>query len=294
MSDDDGYQTLHAGYRVKAPAKYAGGKRGLLAQYVPLFPGRFRRYYEPFVGGGAIFWSLEPSEASIGDMNPDLMAFYLQVRDDPRKIGEIIDDWGLKRHDYERIRCMRGDMLDQETRASRFLYLNRTGYNGLWRVNARGEMNTPYGVDPEKISTPYSHIKFRARLVNMPNMLKCQEILRRTQIFLGDYRETLAKAGEGDFVFLDPPYLPRGDTTRNFTAYTAGGFGVESHRELARVYRELDARGCILMLANADSRSLVPELYDGYDLCEVKSLRSINSKSNGRGLVSEYVVRNYR
>ena len=260
--------------------KWAGGKGGLLPQLAPLFPGRpWELYVEPFVGGGAVFFHLLPRRAVLIDHNPELINFYRVVRDE---LEALLED--LRRHRnapdyYYRIRAQDPARLSPVQAASRFLYLNKTGYNGLWRVNSKGQHNVPFG----RYKNP--------RIVDEPNLRQVSQALARAEILLGDFSLVLRYAGPGTFVYMDPPYDPLSETAR-FTAYTRDGFGPDDQRRLAEVFRELDRRGCLLMLNNSDT-PFIRELYRGYDIRVVHARRAINCRGDGRGPVAELVIRNY-
>ena len=232
------------------------------------------------MGGGAVFFHLQPRQAVLIDNNEELINFYWVVRD---HLEELLQD--LRRHEntaayYYRIRALDPAALGPVQRASRFLYLNKTGYNGLWRVNSRGQHNVPFG----RYKNP--------KIVDEPNLRRVSRALAGAEILLGDFTLALRYARPGAFVYLDPPYHPVSETAR-FTAYTKEGFDEEDQRELAEVFRELDRRGCLVMLSNSDT-PFVRELYAGYDIRVVQARRAINCRADGRGPVGELVVRNYR
>lgn len=264
----------------KPPVKWAGGKGQLISQFEPLFPRQgFRLYIEPFVGGGAVFFHLTPPRAVLIDNNPELINFYRTVRDN---LEPLITD--LKKHKntadyYYHIRALDPEKMDEVSRASRFLYLNKTGYNGLWRVNKQGKYNVPFG----RYKNP--------KIVDEDNLRKVSEVLKRAEIILGDFSKVLEFAGPGDFIYLDPPYHPLSETS-SFTSYTADSFTREDQRRLAEVFRRLDARGCMVMLSNSDT-PFIHELYSGYDIRTVYARRAINCRADRRGSISELVIRNY-
>lgn len=264
----------------RPPVKWAGGKGQLLLQLAPLFPAGFNRYHEPFVGGGAVFFHLEPEQAVLVDSNQDLINFYLVVRDN---LEELLLDLQHHRNEaqyYYRIRALDPDRLDPVTRASRFLYLNKTGYNGLWRVNRQGRHNVPFG-----------HYK-NPRYIDEPNLRLVSAALRRAEILCGDFSLVLDRASEGDFIYFDPPYHPVSETAC-FTSYTSDAFSAEDQERLAGVFRELDRRGCLVMLSNSDTE-LIRSLYRGYDTRVVQARRAINCRPERRGPVAELVIRNYQ
>lgn len=265
--------------RPKPPVKWAGGKGQLIPQFEPLFPERFEIYHEPFVGGGAVFFHLLPDKAVLIDNNPELINFYIVVRDHLEKL--IFHAQGHKNEAsyYYQVRALDPEKLDPVARASRFLFLNKTAYNGLWRVNRRGRHNVPFG----RYKNP--------KIVDEENLRLVSAALRRAEVLLDDFSRVLDFARPGDFVYFDPPYNPLSETA-NFTEYTADAFGEEDQRRLAGVFRELDRRGCFVMLSNSDT-PLVRDLYRGYDVRTVWARRAINCRADKRRPVAELVIRNY-
>lgn len=269
------------GNKPKPPVKWAGGKSQLLWAFQPLFPRRgFDLYIEPFVGGGAVFFHLLPPRSVLIDNNPELINFYQVVRDD---LELLLADLGKHENTagyYYHMRGLDPAEMDRISRASRFLYLNKTAYNGLWRVNSRGQHNVPFG----RYKNP--------RIVDEENLRLVSRALRQAEIVAGDFSRALEFARPRSFVYLDPPYQPLSSTAR-FTSYTAGAFHEEDQRRLAGVFRWLDALGCLVMLSNSDT-PFIRDLYAGYDIQVVHARRNINCRAQGRGPVAELVIRNYR
>ncbi|HHW44153.1 MAG TPA: DNA adenine methylase [Desulfotomaculum sp.] len=269
------------GNKPKPPVKWAGGKTQLLRAFDPLFPrGGYDLYIEPFVGGGAVFFYLLPPRSVLIDSNPELINFYQVVRDD---LEPLLADLGKHENTaeyYYHLRSLDPGGMDRISRASRFLYLNKTAYNGLWRVNSRGRHNVPYG----RYKNP--------RIVDAENLRLVSLALRQAEIVAGDFSRALDFARPGAFVYLDPPYHPL-SATANFTSYTAGAFHDEDQRRLAGVFRQLDALGCQVMLSNSDT-PFIRELYAGYDIRVVQARRAISCRVRGRGPVTEVVIRNYK
>jgi DNA adenine methylase len=261
--------------------KWAGGKRQLLPQLLALRPPRFSRYVEPFLGGGALYFALAPGRAVLGDLNSELIDAYRTIRDDVEGVMAALDRHRYDRDHYYAVRRLRPDQLSAVERAARFIFLNKTGYNGLYRVNRRGEFNVPFG----RYRTP-------PRLYDAGNLRAAAALLAGAEIRHGPYEETLATAGAGDFVYLAPPYQPLSPSA-NFTRYTRDGFGPADQQRLADEFRRLDALGAYVMLSNSDT-PLVRELYRGFSLVEVHANRLINSDHRGRTGITELVIRNYR
>ena len=271
--------------------KWAGGKSSLLKQYAPFFPQhRVRTYFEPFVGSGAVFFHLRGTgragSAHLSDINRELINLYRVVRDFPEELIEALQHH--KRH-HSRWYYYYMRQQDREPgwrqqagsveRAARLLYLNKTCYNGLWRVNRRGEFNVPMG----RYNNP--------RILDEARLRAAARALAPARLSAASFDEAVDLAGPGDFVYFDPPYVPL-SATSSFTAYTANGFGPDAQRRLAGVFRALDRRGVSVMLSNSD-HPLVYELYRGFRIERVEARRHINSQGDGRGAISEVVVLNY-
>lgn len=266
--------------RPRPPIKWAGGKGQLLSQLALLLPrASYSLYLEPFVGGGALFFHLLPSRAVLIDSNEELINFYRVVRDN---LGELIED--LRKHTntrqhYYAVRALDPRDLAPVERASRFLYLNKTAYNGLWRVNSQGRHNVPFG-------------RYRdPKIVDEANLRLVAQALRSAELVCDDFSRVLEHATAGSLVYLDPPYHPLSETA-SFTGYTAEAFGRADQERLAQVFRELDRRGCLLMLSNSDT-PFIRELYAGYDIQVVYARRVISCVADRRGPIQELVVRNY-
>lgn len=268
------------GNRPKPPVKWAGGKGQLISQFEPLFPKQnFNLYIEPFVGGGAVYFHLLPPAAIIIDNNPELINFYLVVRDNLEPLLVDLEKHQNNKEYYYRVRALNPNKMDAVSRASRFLYLNKTGYNGLWRVNKKGRHNVPFG--------QYKNPK----IADKENLQQVSRVLQRAEIILGDFSKAVDFALPGAFIYLDPPYHPLSETA-NFTSYTSNSFGVNDQQRLAEVFKQLDEKGCQVMLSNSDT-PFIRELYKGYDIKVVYARRAINCCAEKRGPISELVIRNY-
>ncbi len=266
--------------RPRPPVKWAGGKAGLIPQFEPLFPkGPYPLYIEPFVGGGAVFFHLLPARAVLIDNNPELVHFYRVVKEDVEPLLVDLDKHENTRDYFNRIRDIDPETMEPVPRASRFLFLNKTAYNGLYRVNRKGKFNVPFG----RYKNPTINDRGNLRLVSAA--------LQRAEIVLGDFSRALDYAEPGAFVYLDPPYDPLSSTAR-FTSYTPDSFGEADQRRLAEVFRSLDAAGCLVMLSNSDT-PFVRELYRGYNVTTVRARRAINCRPDRRGPIGELVIVNY-
>ena len=263
--------------------KWAGGKTKLLLELIARLPESYNNYHEPFLGGGALYFNLLPENAILSDRNFELILCYKVIRD---FIDDLIID--LKRHVYEKDyyyslrEADRDDSFlawDSVRRASRFIYLNKTCYNGLYRVNSKGQFNVPFG----KYTNP--------TICDEENLRACSEILQGVTVEARDYLTIEVNANSGDFVYLDPPYHPINETS-DFTTYTPGGFGAEDQQYLADMCIDLSKRGVKFMLSNSDCE-FIRSLYQGFNIEQVQATRSVNSKSNKRGKVNELIIRNY-
>lgn len=260
--------------------KWAGGKTQLLSEISKYAPNKYSRYLEPFVGGGAVLFHAKPKKALINDSNDELINCYHIVQ---KNVEELIVD--LKRHKNDEgyfytIRNVDVSTLTKIERASRFIYLNRTCFNGLWRVNKNNQFNTPFG--------KYKNPKF----VNKELLRSVSLFLKNVKFFETDFEKFLLKnAKKNDFIYLDPPYYPVSKYS-DFKRYTKEFFGKPEQLRLAKTFKKLDKRGCKLLLSNSYTK-LVSELYNGFGLVAVKARRSINKNGNGRGRIKEYLVKNY-
>lgn len=268
--------------------KWVGGKRQLLAQFreLGLYPSKFSdtrsRYFEPFVGGGAVFFDLQPKNATISDLNSELITTYIVVRDNVESLIE-----SLKQHVYDRdyflkIRAKNPAEMPGLDVASRFIYLNRTCFNGMYRVNSKGQFNVPFG----RYKNPI--------ICDEGNLRAVSRALQDVEILNVDYKVAVSKAKAGDFVYFDPPYYPISSTS-SFTSYTKDGFAEKEQVELRDTFAELSDRGCYVMLSNSDS-AFIRDIYGGLKNVTITTVgagRSINSKATGRGKITELVITNY-
>jgi len=266
--------------------KWPGGKRQLLPELLQAVAsaGKFKRYFEPFLGGGALFFELARAGrlqrgAFLSDINPGLMDAYRGVRDDVETVVRLLHEHKHAHSEahFYRVRAQVPATLAE--RAARIIYLNRTCFNGLYRENSKGQFNTPFG-------------RYRTPLIcDEENLRAVAAALRSVDIGASGFVEAVAPARAGDLVYFDPPYAPLSKTS-DFTAYSKGGFGAADHELLAAVFADLAQRGVKLMLSN----SLTPgtnTLYEGFNLYRVQARRSINSKSDRRGEIAEVLVTNF-
>lgn len=267
--------------------KWAGGKRQLLNQIKERMPKEYNDYYEPFIGGGAVLFELQPEKATINDINTSLINVYKQVKDNTEEFIELVNKldsemWEDGKEYYLDIREKYNDKLlkkeyDLEL-AALFTFMNKHCFNGLYRVNKKGLFNVPYN-------------KSRRTSIEEESVRETAKFLKTVNILEGDFEEACKDAKKGDFIFFDSPYAPLNPTS--FEAYTKEGFDVESHKRLAQLYDELTERGCYCMLTNHNTE-FINELYSnkGYRIDVVSVKRMINSDaSNRKG--EEVIICNY-
>jgi len=262
--------------------KWAGGKRQLLDELTKGLPV-FEDYHEPFIGGGALFFRLEAmgriKTAYLSDSNEDLINTYSVIKNE---IFELMAELALPHYAnneiaYYKIRASRPTSKIQ--RAARFIYLNKTAFNGLYRVNSKGGFNVPFG----RYTNP--------KILDSQNLLLVHRALQKDELYYGDFTVVLKNAKRGDLIYFDPPYAPISKTS-NFTGYTKDGFGESEQKKLLRAYKELDSRGCFVLLSNSYS-DLISELYAEFEPEVVHANRMINCKAEGRGKIKELIVRNW-
>ena len=264
--------------------KWVGGKRQLLADIMPLIDRNCSTYVEPFVGGGAVFFELQPKKAIINDYNSELINVYTTVRDFPEQLIKKLEEHKNKNSEeyfYELRAFDRKSeyaSMSRVEKAARIIYLNKTCYNGLYRVNAAGQFNSPYG----KYKNP--------NIVNATTIKAMSKYLQNPQIKIkeGDYRDALKGLRKGAFVYLDPPYMPISSSS-SFTGYTENGFSYEQQVELKKECDKLREKGIAFLQSNSDCKE-IRELYKEYDIKTVQAKRTINSNANKRSEISEVLI----
>jgi DNA adenine methylase len=261
--------------------KWAGGKTQLLGQLIPLLPGSgINRYHEPFIGGGALFFAVGPPRSYLSDLNPDLVNCYQVIRGQVEDLIEALDEHVYEQEYYYEIRAQDPRDLGDVDRAARFIYLNRTCFNGLHRVNRKGQFNVPFG----RYSNP--------TICDADNLRRVASALRSTTLQCAGFEKVLDRARAGDLVYFDPPYQPI-SATSSFTSYTSSTFGPTQQAALADVFCQLDRKGVKVMLSNSDAQ-FIRDLYEGFEISEVQAHRNINRDAARRGPITELVVRNFR
>lgn len=263
--------------------KWVGGKSRMLQELKSRLPAKFNRYYESFCGGAALFFSLAPERATLSDANEELIITYTVVRDQVDELIESLRGYRNNRKFFYKIRELdrRGDFwtFPAVERASRYIYLNKTCFNGLCRVNSDGQFNVPYGM--------YKNPK----ILDEDNLRACSELLKETELTVGSFSKTLLECKKGDFVYLDPPYIPL-SLTSSFVSYSADGFDYKMQVALRDACRVLDKKGVCFMLTNSDT-PLTRDLYEEFKVESVASPRSISADGTKRKTAKDVIVRNY-
>ncbi len=267
--------------------KWAGGKRQLLPQLLRYAPPTFDHYWEPFIGSAALFFELRRlgriGTATLGDVNAELIGVYKALRDAVEPLIECLREH--EEHKFDRDYFYEVRNWDREpgwqqrppvARAARLIYLNKTCYNGLHRVNRRGEFNVPWG----SYANPC--------VCDVRSLQAASTALQGVELRVDDFRTLLADAKAGDLIYFDPPYVPV-SATASFTAYSAHPFGVDEHRELAAAFAELVERGCHALLSNSDT-PLARALYGEFEIQPALARRAISAQGSARGLVGEVIV----
>lgn len=267
--------------------KWAGGKRQLMPSLRPLIPVKPKRYYEPFLGGGAVLFDLQPSVAIVNDFNAELINCYQIIRDNPQALIEAANAHkNTSEHFYsvrEMDRSAKFSLLTPVERAARILYLNKTCFNGLFRVNSQGQFNVPFGDYKNPIAADPAVILAVSKYINAAKIT----------FRIGDFAEAVTDAKKGDFVYFDPPYDPVSDTS-SFTGYSLSNFDRTEQQRLKEVCDALTGLGVKVLLSNSNT-PFIRELYEGshYSIQVVQARRNINSVSAGRGKVDELFIMNY-
>lgn len=272
--------------RVKPFIKWVGGKRNLLGEITPLLPNKIKNYFEPFMGGAAVFYNIKDrvdGNCYLSDSNDELVNCYKQVRDNVEELIETLKTYRNNKEFFEKIRGLdrlpdfkKSSDLD---RAARFIYLNRTAFNGMWRVNKNNQFNVPFGKYKQEF-TP-----------DIVTLRQSSLYLKKVHIEENDFSKIIDKVEEGDFVYLDPPYVPISETSA-FTSYTHQGFDEDIQIKLFDFCKELHKRNVNFMQSNSNAE-MVYKTYSQFNITDVMARRSINSNGNGRSKVSEVIIRNY-
>ena len=262
--------------------KWAGGKGRLLPQYEPFFPVSFNRYFEPFLGSGAVFFHLRHRypklKAILSDTNAELIHFYTVLRDQLEPLIAKLEEHAANHCSdyYYEVRAQQPEELSEVERAARLGYLNKTCYNGLYRVNSKGKFNVPVG----RYKKP--------SICNRPKLEAASQALKKAELKVTPFEKVLRRARAGDLVYFDPPYEPL-NRTSSFTSYTRDSFSAEDQARLSVVFRKLNERGVWVMLSNSTA-PLIRDLYSSFEIHEVDAHRFINSKANKRNKIKELLI----
>jgi DNA adenine methylase len=272
----------------KSAIKWVGGKKRIAKEIVAFFPDKYSSYFEPFLGGASVFLEASPKRAYLSDLNPSLINFYEVLRDKPNKLVDNAEMYerefnalvsqAAKKAFYYRVRSD----YNQETNvtgienATRFLFLNKTAFNGLYRENSKGEFNVPFN-NKEKL-----------KLFELGNILDNSKALKGVQLTASTFTDAIKPANSGDVVYFDPPYIPL-STTAAFTDYTKSSFGPEEQEQLRDVAANLVSKGATVVLSNSYSPE-VKKLYKDFELHELSINRLVAASSASRGAVREYLI----
>jgi DNA adenine methylase len=263
--------------------KWAGGKQRLIPQYQDYFPApqAIKHYYEPFIGGGAIFFHFQPTPATLADRNETLMEVYQAVQQDVDSVIAALRPHRNESDYFYDVRAMDVKTLSLAERAARLIYLNKTCYNGLFRENSKGKFNSPFG----RYKNP--------KICNEERLREASDVLQDVTLMAADFEDVVETAVADDFIYFDPPYAPL-TATSNFTSYDKHGFALADHMRLADTIAKLTKRNCKVMLSNSTA-PIVYELYarPPYRIVEMQARRNINSNASRRGPIKELLILNY-
>jgi DNA adenine methylase len=272
--------------KVKPFIKWAGGKRQLIKYFKDIFPEKFNVYHEPMIGGGALFFYLNPKRAVINDTNKELMKTYEVIRDNVEELIEKLklfkskhskDFYYKKRNNFNKIKNSKKN--NKVELAACLIYLNHTCFNGLYRVNQKGDFNVPVGnyKNPE--------------IFDEKNLKSASNFLKKVDILCDDFETAVKLAKSDDFVYFDPPYDPINNTS-NFTEYNNGGFGKKEQKRLCQTFKNLDKKNIKLALSNSNTE-FIKNIYRDFNIHVLEAKRTINSNSKKRGKIKELLITNY-
>jgi DNA adenine methylase len=275
--------------------KWAGGKRALLPQIRNFLPGEIEKYYEPFLGAGSVFFDLPAGHKKIvSDFNKELISLYEVIRDD---VEEVLNELGKLTNTKEKYLEVRAwdrnpefDSMSVASRAARFIFLNKCGFNGLYRVNKQGHFNVPYGSQKNVDFVSENNLRAVSQFLNTRD----SKGILTAEFTSGDYKEILVSAkGPGSFVYFDPPYHPISDTS-SFVSYNENGFGIDQQIELRDEILRLTDLGVRILLSNSDTE-FIRDIFSGKEFQQhvIPVRRAIAAKSNSRGVISELLIENY-
>ena len=266
--------------------RWAGGKRRLVRRLIDFLPKEtYGTYWEPFLGSGALFFALAPQKAVLSDVNEELIRCYEAVKENPEGVSDRLRKYASRASEnyYYKARAKYNNGMGRKAQAARFIFLNRTSFNGIYRVNTNGTYNVPYGhKEPPPLPT-------RKELIRASELLKNATLHKKGYTKVLSFKKLKAK----DFVYLDPPYLPYKEGTANFTHYTDSRFDLEDHKKLAKMAKQISKKGCFVMISSSDDPA-IRELYGwGWHIYKLPVTRFI-AANGSRSEVSELIITNYR
>jgi DNA adenine methylase len=263
--------------------KWAGGKRQIIKELTDSLPKNYNRYFEPFIGGGALFFAIRPKNAYISDINPELINLYNTVKNNTHSLIKDLRRYKNTETEFYKIRNLDRTPdyknLTNIEKAGRFIYLNKTCYNGLYRTNSKGQFNAPYGF--------YKN----PNIIDEQNLKICSELLKETEIGLSDFSNIENKIKTHDFVYFDPPYIPINKTS-SFTKYYKDDFNTGSQIKLKELCDRLNKKNIYFMLSNSYNETAL-NLYKEYNIKKINAIRAINCKADKRGTINELIITNY-
>ncbi len=276
-------------FKAKPFLKWVGGKKKIIPQIKQYIPKSYCQYFEPFIGGGALFFDLEPKKAYINDINKILISAYKNIKNHPHEIINKLEDLQKtfyeknneerKTYFYEIRDVFNNTEYDSFLKTSYIIFLNKTCYNGMYRENLKGKFNVPFG----RYKNP--------KILDKKNILAVSKLLQNVTITGYSFEKAVENAKSMDFIYFDPPYHPL-SITSNFTSYSNGGFTEKDQIKLRDVFKDLDKRNCLVMLSNSDTE-FIREIYEEFTQKTVSAARSINCKAAGRGKINELLIMNY-
>lgn len=264
----DSKETETDGVRVKPFLKWAGGKRQLMPVIKKFIPNKYNRYYEPFLGGGSVYFALRPERAILSDTNEELINLYKVIASDLDLLIKELSKLKNDKEFYYQMRELNLKGKDRIKRAARTLFLNKTCFNGLYRVNKKGEFNVPYGNNP------------KTKIFDERELILASDLLKKADLFSEDFRKILHRVEKNDLVFLDPPYYPVSEYS-DFKRYTKESFHEKDHIELRNAFRDLSDKGAFVILTNSNTE-FIRELYKDFDKVVLNTNRSINCNGERR------------
>lgn len=272
-------------YKISPFLKWAGGKRQLLSVIKKHMPDTINKYYEPFLGAGALLFYLQPKEAVINDVNSELINCYKVIKNNPTELIRELSLFKNTEEDFYKVRSWDREA-DYEERsdiekAARMIYLNKTCFNGLYRVNSKGYFNTPYG----KYKNP--NYLCEENIINISRYFNSSSITIKNE----DFSKVVSSANKNDFVYFDPPYFPL-SATSSFTQYSKKGFSITDQNRLKNIVDELSLKGINVLISNSCCE-VIKELYANYDIIEISVSRNINCDGSKRGSIKEVLIKNY-